>query len=58
MAQLGFGVTLTLTTGPGSREGEKFIKQKLFIGGGLVKEILFLAQLGIGVTPYPDYRAR
>ena len=38
----------------GSTGGEKFLKQKLFIRVGLVLEILFLAQLGLGVTPYPD----
>ena len=43
----------------GKAQGDdELTKQKLFIGVGLVKEILFLAQLGIGVTPYPDYRAR
>ena len=30
------GSHLTLTTGPGSTGGEKFIKQKLFFGVGLV----------------------
>jgi len=34
------------------------MEQKLFIGVGLVKEILFLAQLGFGVTPNPVHRVR
>ena len=37
---------------------KNFVKQKLFHWFGLVYKISFWAQLGLGVGPYPDYRAK